>query len=431
MSAFETNVYQNEYLPAGGTEVDALVRVDSAGVVEGAPVATTAAEIIIIDCSGSMNHPRSRIEEAKAATVAAVECIRDGVEFAVVAGSGNAEPVFPREGGLAVATPDTRAAARKAINRVRASGGTAMGRWLTYARHLFAGSSAELRHAILLTDGMNEGESPDQLGAALEDCADEFQCDCRGVGADWEVGELRRIATALLGTVDLVREPEGLREEFTAMMTQAMGKGVAAVELRVWTPRDAEVVFVKQVAPAIEDLTDRRTTVSDQVGGYPTGSWGEETRDYHVRIRVPAREVGDKMLAGRVSLVVGDDVQSEAKVLCVWTADEAMSTRIDPEVAHATGQTDMADAIGKGLEALARGDHGGATTHIGRAVKLAAKSGDTQRLHQLERIAEIDDAATGTVRIRTDAARIDVIELDAASTKTTRRPQPDPSGAAP
>jgi hypothetical protein len=429
MSTFETAVYQNEYLAAGATEVDAIVRVTATGsgtdAVAADAVPTGAAEIVIVDTSGSMDHPRTKINEARTATIAAIDCLRDGVEFAVIQGAGLPAQVYPRDGGLAIAGEETREAARRAVQKIKAGGGTAMGRWLTAAADLFADSSAGLKHAILLTDGLNEGESERELEQALEHCIGRFQCDCRGVGADWEVAELRRIASALLGTVDLVREPEGLRAEFTAMMEQAMGKGLADVQLRVWTPRDAEVVFVKQVAPTIEDLTARRTTVSDQVGAYPTGAWGDESRDYHVRVRVPARALGEKMLAARVSLVVGDESLGESRIICVWTDDEAMSTRLDPEVAHATGQTDLADAIQQGFDALSHGDEGAATFLIGRAVKIAAKSGDTARIEALSRIVEIDDAESGTVRLKRDFDRIDAIELNAGSSKTFRLRDPD------
>jgi hypothetical protein len=40
-----------------------------------------------------------------------------------------------------------------------------------------------------------------------------------------------------------------------------MQRSMNDVALRVWTPRGGEVVFLKQVAPHLEDLTDRRTTV--------------------------------------------------------------------------------------------------------------------------------------------------------------------------
>ena len=58
MSTFEVEVFQNEYLPSGGTEVNAIVTVSSAGLA-GAGEAPDAAEIVIVDCSGSMDVPRS------------------------------------------------------------------------------------------------------------------------------------------------------------------------------------------------------------------------------------------------------------------------------------------------------------------------------------------------------------------------------------
>ncbi len=63
------------------------------------------------------------------------------------------------------------------------------------------------RHAILLTDGENR-EDAGKLDAAIRRATGVFQCDCRGVGTDWVVEEVRRIAQALLGTVDIIPEPE-------------------------------------------------------------------------------------------------------------------------------------------------------------------------------------------------------------------------------
>ena len=83
-----------------------------------------------------------------------------------------------------------------------------------------------------------------------------------------------------------------------------MDKAVADVSLRLWTPQGATVKFVKQVEPTLADLTARRTELPPRSGDYPTGSWGSETRDYHVCVQVPAAATGEKMLAGRVSLVV-------------------------------------------------------------------------------------------------------------------------------
>ena len=85
-----------------------------------------------------------------------------------------------------------------------------MGSWIKLAAETL-GDAPGIRHAILLTDGKNESEEPRELDRALLAAQGSFQCDCRGVGADWVVAELRKVATALMGTYDIVATPEGLR----------------------------------------------------------------------------------------------------------------------------------------------------------------------------------------------------------------------------
>jgi len=425
---FTVEVFQNEYLPAGGREVNAIVTVtapDSAADGPGGMPAVTAdpsrAEIIIVDCSGSMDYPHAKIVQARAATATAIDVISDGVAFAVVAGTDTARPVFPPDGSLAVANPVTRDAAKRTVAGLAPAGGTAMGTWLRLARQMFACSPAELRHAILLTDGKNEHEQPAQLTAALAECEGAFGCDCRGVGTDWEVAELRRIASVLLGTVDIVADPAGLAADFASMMQAAMGKQVADVSLRVWTPQHAELRFVKQVAPDVADLTGRRVQSGAQAGDYPTGAWAAgESRDYHVCVQVAAAAVGQEMLAARVSLVTGGTVLGQGLVRAIWTDDEALSTRINANVAHYTGQAELAQAIQEGLEARKRGDEDLATAKLGRAVALAERSGNEDTAKLLAKVVDVLDAATGTVRLKKRVADADEMALDTRSTKTVR-----------
>jgi hypothetical protein len=318
-----------------------------------------------------MDVPQSKIMSARAATAAAIDVLRDGTAFAVVAGTSTAWPVFPTDGTMAIADEQTRAAAKRAANGLRASGGTAIGQWLRLACAIFETQRAQLRHAILLTDGKNQHETPEQLDAAIARCEGMFSCDCRGVGTDWEVAELRRISTSLLGTVDIVPDPAGLAADFTAMMENAMGKQVADVALRVWTPQHATIEFVKQVAPEVVELTDRRTQTGAQAGDYPTGAWAPgESRDYHVSVAVNPAGVGQEMLAARVSLVAssatGSEVLGQGLVRAVWTDDAELSTKINARVAHYTGQAEMAGLIQDGLEARKQGDEETATAQFGR-----------------------------------------------------------------
>jgi hypothetical protein len=247
-----------------------------------------------------------------------------------------------------------------------------------------------------------------------------FQCDCRGVGEDWQVAEVRRIATTLLGSVDLIASPGDMAADFERIMRQAMGRGVAEATLRVWAPQGAQVLFVRQVSPTVEDLTPRRHEVNALTGGYPTGSWGDESRDYHVAIRVPAKSVGQEQLASRVQLAIGETVMAQGLVKALWSNDDTLTTRIDPAVAHYTGQAELAEAIQDGLAAKAAGDAEAATAKLGRAVQLAAQTGNDEATSRLRKIVEIDDAGTGTVRLRRAVSKLDEMALDTASTKTTR-----------
>ncbi|MFL6063041.1 MAG: VWA domain-containing protein [Friedmanniella sp.] len=423
MAEFSASVYQNEFLPDGGTDVNAIVTVTCSGAGSaGQSGAGDAGEIIIVDTSGSMG--RTKLEAAKIAAAAAVDQILDGTYFAVVAGSHQAYLAFPvvRTGaGMVRMDAAARQAAHQAIRQFRSDGGTAMGTWLTLAGRLFDSIPMLVqRHAILLTDGENHNETPEQLSRAIAGAVGRFQCDCRGVGVDWQVAEVRRIAQALLGTVDIIPDPGQMQQVFAELMQRSMGRGVAEAQLRVWAPQGAQVLFVRQVAPTVEDLTLRRTPVNPLTGGYPTGSWGDESRDYHVSVRLAAKGIGQEQLASRVQLVVGEQVVAQGLVKARWSDDDSLTARINPEVAHYTGQTELAEAIQQGLAAKAAGDVETATTRLGRAVQLAAATGNEEATTRLRKVVEIDDPETGTVRLRRSVDRADEMALDTASTKTTR-----------
>ncbi|MEU9848352.1 VWA domain-containing protein [Streptomyces sp. NPDC047985] len=438
---FSVEVYQNEFLPTGGREVNAIVTVTSTGggttggvplsgaastAVPGSGRAAGAGVVIMVDCSGSMDYPPTKMRNARDATAAAIDTLRDGTSFAVVSGTHVAHEVYPGDGRLAVADARTRARAKEALRSLAAGGGTAIGTWLRLADRLLGAADVGIRHGILLTDGRNEHEAPGDLRAALESCAGRFTCDARGVGTDWEVKEVTGIASALLGTADIVADPAGLSADFRRMMENAMGKEVADVALRLWTPVGAQIMFVKQVAPTVVDLTGRRTEAGPRAGDYPTGSWGDESRDYHVCVRVPEAGIGQEMLASRVSLVLPDPAGgaprtlSQGLVRAVWTDDMAASTSINPQVAHYTGQAELAQVIQQGLDARRSGDFDSATAKLGRAVQLASASGNEDTAKLLSKVVDVVDAATGTVRLKAKVAEADSMTLETRSTKTVR-----------
>jgi hypothetical protein len=110
----------------------------------------------------------------------------------------------------------------------------------------------------------------------------------------------------------------------------------------------------------------------------------------------------------------------QSLVKATWTDDAALSTLINPHVAHYTGQAELASAIATGLEARKSGDATTATVMFGRAARLATDSGNDGTLQLLAKVVDIEDAATGTVRLRRDVQAADEMELDTRSTKTVR-----------
>jgi hypothetical protein len=130
--------------------------------------------------------------------------------------------------------------------------------------------------------------------------------------------------------------------------------------------------------------------------------------------------VGVEMLAARVNLVTDDHLVGAAMVRAIWTDDDAASARINPEVAHYTGQAELSAAIQAGLEALKDGDERSATVKLGRATQLAVASGHEGTVRLLKKVVDIDDDREGTVRLRKHVAKVDEMALDTRSTRTVR-----------
>lgn len=420
--AFKAEVFQNQYLPQGAKEVHAIMTVAADGV----GVAPSAGRLfgIVCDTSGSMDG--GKIRAAKAAIARLIEMLPADASFFVVTGSQEAVVRFP----ASPATPENRARAMEFVRAIDANGGTTISRWLLRAREEFAKMPDATRQAVLLTDGENEPADEPLLDEALTKCEGVFQCDCRGVGTDWKVTELKKIATKLLGTVDIIALPQMIEADFSAILQKAMSKAVSAVTLRLWTPSGARVLFCKEVSPEIVDLTGRAKQSKPQVQDFPTGSWsGNETRDYHFCIQVNPGAVGDEMLAGRASLIAtsgGVETKlSEARILAIWTDDDAQSTKIERHVAHYTGQAELAQSIQEGLEARSKGDAEVATAKLGKAVKIAYESGNEATAKLLRTIVDVQNPAEGTVRLKRSVAKEDEMALETRSTKTSRIVKPE------
>ncbi|HAA31442.1 MAG TPA: hypothetical protein DCE56_31695 [Cyanobacteria bacterium UBA8553] len=420
---FKAEVFQNQFLPEGAKQVHAIMTVTAEGG-EGVAATPSGGKLfgVICDTSGSMHG--QKIHAAKSAIAKIVKLLPEDSFFFVVTGSTQARVVFP----LTNATPGNKERAMAAIKAIDAGGGTVISTWLAEALEQFKKMPNAVRQALLLTDGQNDASDEHRLNSVLQLCEGVFQCDCRGVGTDWRVKQLQQISNKLLGTTDIIPNAAMIEADFRAILEKAMSKDVSDVAMRLWTPQGAKILFCKQVSPDIVDLTNRAKLVKPQILDYPTGAWGKsESRDFHFCIEVQPGNVGDEMLAGRASLIYTvngvENKVAEARILAIWTDDDAKSTKIDRRVAHYTGQAELAQSIQEGLEARAKGDIEVATAKLGKAVKLAHDSGNEATAKLLKTVVDIQDAPTGTVRLKREVAKEDEMALETRSTKTTRIPK--------
>jgi hypothetical protein len=418
---FTLRVDHNPNLAVGQQKLHAIIQV---GAAEHDPHAAggppQAAEVIIIDTSKSMTG--SRIKEARRAASTAVDVVRDGTYFAVLAGQTSAELVYPSDLGMVAATAQNRAMAKRKIAKVTAGGTTNMSTWLGFADTLLTSCPAQIKHAIMLTDG-HSTDGEDALGVALKACEGHFVCDCRGVGDGWRDDELRQIARTLLGTWAPVAAPEQLADDFRVALTASMAKRIPGVLLRIRLYGQTKITYFAQVMPSIEDLTGKGVVVDGgQAVEFPLGHWGTQVRDYHLRLETSQRdlriETGTLARAARLEVVLppsghgaGDTrVATSVSIGVGWTTDITLASSIHPRVAGYTGQEELASAVDAGLEAWRNG-RPDAEEKMGRAVQLAYQVRHADLLERFSAIAELVDPAAGIIRLRgyDQVSRADVL----------------------
>jgi hypothetical protein len=415
---FQLEVFQNPYLPNGSGRVDAIFTVTAAA---DAAATGEAVEGLILDVSGSMKG--HCIEAVKHAARKAIQLLDAETNFFVVAFSGAARVIVE----LSPATVSNKNFAEREIQRLEADGGTVMSDALVKAREQIQKKPQARSHVLFLTDGKNNVDDNHHLIAELAGCRDQFQADCRGVGSDWEPGELRAIAETLLGTAQIIPEPSGLESDFREVMEKAQGKTVGNVRLRLAMPKSGKtkLIFLKQMTPAILNLNSKQTSIDPHTQDFATGAWAKgDSHDFHAAFEVPPGAIGDEMLVCRPSVVYGqtDTPIKGPPILATWTpATDERSAIIHPQVAHYTNQVQIAADIREGLAARARGDIDAATQLLARAAKSARATGNVQVTEKLRDVViQYDD---GTIKLKDRVEKAKLMDLDLRSTITARAPK--------
>ena len=416
---FTLDSYYNADLPLGATRIDAVLTISCRPGEGGASPAQKRAIAILLDTSGSMT-THDKMANAKIAARVAIDQIPDDQYFTVISFNAKAKVVVP----LQLATPAAKDLAHRGIQQLSSMGSTRMSEALTLARGQFMALPGVIACAQLLTDGENDHNDKDDLEAIVEQSKGIFQCDCRGVGTDWSPAALRMISSSLMGNADAIADASNLAADFQAFLARVMSKQVPDAVLRLWAPKTSKLLMVKQASPELVDLMPLVRQVDARTIEVPLGSWAAESRDYQIAYELVPCGEDEEMLACRPTLVYPrDGVEQKVvgrNVAVTWTADAERTARINREVAHYSGQEELAESIRRGLEAKARGDDNAATVLLGRAAQLAQGSGNDEVTRRLAKVVTIDDAANATVRLKREDKGAD-LELEMGGTRTVRR----------
>jgi hypothetical protein len=414
---FSLQPFCNAFLEDGARRVDVILTVHAVET-GGAPLAKGPLEFgIVIDCSGSMSE-NGKMAAAKLAARGAIARIPSGVVFFVIAFNGRAHLVAR----ATAASDSTRASASRAVASIEADGGTSMASGLEAASAQFSSRPDAIRVCQFYTDGDN-GDQAGVLEDVLKDLRGRFQCECRGIGDDWKPPQLLQIAEALMGTAKLVASGDEIAADLKETFDHASARRAPDVKLRlVVPPKMASIVRVQRVSPTVIDLTKDGIAVDERTFDYPTGAWSAEERDFHVVIEMKqAGAIGEQMRIARTALVIGDKVEDQPAVTVTWSNDARMTTRIDPQVAHYTGQAELATATREGFEALEKGNAQEATVKLGKAMKLAQESGNEEATRRLGKVVDVVDAGKGTVKLRSGVQKSDLLDAEVGATRTVRR----------
>ena len=397
MAEFTATVYQNEFLPDGGTDVNAIVTVTCSGAGSAGQTGGPATPARSSSSTRPARWAGPSCEAAKTAASAAIDQILDGTWFAVVAGTHQAYLAFPpvRAGaGMVRMDAGARYAAhagdRPVPLRRRHRDGHLAARWP--ARLFDSVPMLAQRHAILLTDGENHNETPEQL--TRPSLAATGQVPVR-------LPRRRRRLAGRRGTPD---RPGPARHGRHHPRADADGPGLRRADAAVDEPRRRRRAAAG-VGAAGRAGDVRPPGLADGRGSdRPPGRGQPADRRLSDRARgatspatttsacgSPPRRSARSSSPPGSSWPSATQVVAQGLVKAKWSDDEGLTTRINPEVAHYTGQTELAEAIQEGLAAKAAGDEETATTKLGRAVQLAAQTGNEEATTRLRKVVDIED----------------------------------------
>ena len=312
-----------------------------------------ASVAIVLDTSGSMGD-ENRLEDAKAAAYSLLDRLGPDDELALITYSTAADTVLP----LAYATEDTRAAARRAIATMTATGGTNISGGLGLGADALTGAHTALRRIVLISDGEpTEGlgsgitVDPRPLIAFAGRRADQgASITTVGVGLTFREDIMAGIASAGRGNYYFVERAGDLSAMFARELGRLGDTMFTAGELALRPGADVELLEAIGY-PLVRDADGWRVPVADLRRG--------EQRKVVLRVKVRASGTTQDIVAvtWTYRTLSGAAQQQLAVARAMVTSDAAEVERTrDVDALQLIEQARSSAALEQASAAFAAGD---------------------------------------------------------------------------
>ncbi|MEU3253496.1 hypothetical protein [Streptomyces sp. NPDC006997] len=383
--------------PRRNATIEAHLRVEVTAT--GAAAELPAVELAVII---AVDVAEPRREAARRALPAALRALPDDISFTVLGGGPEPRRCYPlgdREWAVADARERRRAAFAAGAVPLHRDGPRPAGYavWAARARALLAARPLSVRHLVLITDGSGAADET-RLAEELDLCAGQFTCDVFAVGSDFAPDPLLALAERLHGTAEFVET--GLTSAVTAAVARLRRVHTPHLPVEVTARPAVRQVSLTEKAPRPHRLGGLPQPGRPHRWHFPAYRW--EPGGYDYLLTLVADADGDPLDTDLLFAMVSVG-EAHAPVTARW------HRRAEPpppglaggsSVRSVNATTAMRSALRKGLHALREQRRDQAEELLGQAARLATRYGADWVLREIGAVAEVADAASGRVRVR-------------------------------
>lgn len=359
----QLNIYHAPVLGANQETHQAVLSV-TAGKAPGMGATGPIALGLVLDRSASMKLPM--LACAKDAAQRVIDLADESVVLTAIAFSDEAV-VLEKPGPC---TREHKAAVKRALGEIRATGGTAISRALEAVIKQIGRYRKHRKRILLLTDGRN-CENRQRFERIVAQCADEgFEITAWGLGLDWDEKDLQFMAHNTGGSCDLILDPRETARAFAASFEQMQKTAVGDVRAIIQCSEGVRVRTLRQTYPNLAPVGlawDGDRCVA-RLGSLAY----EETRAYLLESSV--KETGSLKFELAYSSAAGESLRTREELDIRREGVDEIPPH--PFVTHYLRQEELSLLATEGRLAMVEGDAARATQLLRRALNISQETGN-------------------------------------------------------